>query len=216
MTRRLRGYPPIAWAVHRERCESGRIGTLGKRVKGNLPWVRIPPSPPENLRSRHPVGSKKQNDAYCVDIAKSSRRDIHSSIGTAAQFFAVNGPVKYTTAMYEPINIRTPSARNNENSVIRTSTETNSGIADPRISSPHRTTHGQPTRHRASEPHTTVGNIIPPAAPKSGSVSRTPPPRPIFELAPPRRRKTDEIRCPTPKIGNTATTAAVPTHENST
>ena len=23
-----------------------RIGTLGKRVKGNLPWVRIPPSPP--------------------------------------------------------------------------------------------------------------------------------------------------------------------------
>ena len=28
-----------------EECESGRIGTLGKRVKGDLPWVRIPPPP---------------------------------------------------------------------------------------------------------------------------------------------------------------------------
>ena len=28
-----------------EGCESGRIGTLGKRVWGNSPWVRIPPSP---------------------------------------------------------------------------------------------------------------------------------------------------------------------------
>ena len=33
-------------AATREGCESGRIGTLGKRVKGNLPWVRIPPPPP--------------------------------------------------------------------------------------------------------------------------------------------------------------------------
>ena len=29
----------------REGCESGRIGTLGKRVRGNLPWVRIPLPP---------------------------------------------------------------------------------------------------------------------------------------------------------------------------
>src|SRR5829696_6536505 len=29
----------------REGCESGRIGTLGKRVWGNPPWVRIPPPP---------------------------------------------------------------------------------------------------------------------------------------------------------------------------
>src|SRR3978361_673442 len=28
-----------------EGCESGRIGTLGKRVWGNSPWVRIPPPP---------------------------------------------------------------------------------------------------------------------------------------------------------------------------
>jgi hypothetical protein len=30
-----------------EECESGRIGTIGNRVKGNLPWVQIPPPPPE-------------------------------------------------------------------------------------------------------------------------------------------------------------------------
>ena len=29
-----------------EGCESGRIGTLGKRVWGNPPWVRIPLPPP--------------------------------------------------------------------------------------------------------------------------------------------------------------------------
>ena len=38
----------------REGCESGRIGTLGKRVWGNPPWVRIPPPPrlprPRTLR----------------------------------------------------------------------------------------------------------------------------------------------------------------------
>src|SRR5262249_52775450 len=28
-----------------EGCESGRIGTLGKRVWGNSPWVRIPLPP---------------------------------------------------------------------------------------------------------------------------------------------------------------------------
>jgi hypothetical protein len=34
----------------REECESGRIGTIGNRVKGNLPWVQIPPPPPEMCR----------------------------------------------------------------------------------------------------------------------------------------------------------------------
>ena len=33
-------------AAPREGCESGRIGTLGKRVRGNPPWVRIPLPPP--------------------------------------------------------------------------------------------------------------------------------------------------------------------------
>ena len=35
-----------------EGCESGRIGTLGKRVWGNSPWVRIP-LPPPNRRDVH-------------------------------------------------------------------------------------------------------------------------------------------------------------------
>ncbi len=33
-----------------EGCESGRIGTLGKRVWGNSPWVRIPLPPPGRCR----------------------------------------------------------------------------------------------------------------------------------------------------------------------
>src|SRR3954469_21973415 len=33
----------------RERCPSGRRRTLGKRVYGNVSWVRIPPSPPTLL-----------------------------------------------------------------------------------------------------------------------------------------------------------------------
>jgi hypothetical protein len=36
-----------------EGCESGRIGTLGKRVWGNSPWVRIP-LPPPTRRCAHP------------------------------------------------------------------------------------------------------------------------------------------------------------------
>src|SRR5665213_426066 len=32
-----------------EECESGRIGTIGNRVKGNLPWVQIPPPPPRGV-----------------------------------------------------------------------------------------------------------------------------------------------------------------------
>ena len=35
----------------REGCESGRIGTLGKRVWGNSPWVRIPLPPLGRRRS---------------------------------------------------------------------------------------------------------------------------------------------------------------------
>jgi tRNA(adenine34) deaminase len=41
-----------------EGCESGRIGTLGKRVWGNPPWVRIPP-PPLSLDRR--IGSASRN-----------------------------------------------------------------------------------------------------------------------------------------------------------
>ena len=37
-------------ASTREGCESGRIGTLGKRVWGNPPWVRIPLPPLRSAR----------------------------------------------------------------------------------------------------------------------------------------------------------------------
>jgi hypothetical protein len=37
--------PSPSIAIFREGCESGRIGTLGKRVRGNPPWVRIPLPP---------------------------------------------------------------------------------------------------------------------------------------------------------------------------
>jgi len=36
--------------AHRERCESGRIGSTGNAVAHPGPWVRIPPSPPERPR----------------------------------------------------------------------------------------------------------------------------------------------------------------------
>ena len=42
-----------------EGCESGRIGTLGKRVKGNLPWVRIPLPPP--CRCHSPTTRSRQH-----------------------------------------------------------------------------------------------------------------------------------------------------------
>ncbi len=47
--------PPLSTRIgsistSREGCESGRIGTPGERVRGNLPWVRIP-LPPHRHRS---------------------------------------------------------------------------------------------------------------------------------------------------------------------
>ena len=59
---------PRGFGALGEECESGRIGTLGKRVWGNPPWVRIPPPPldpalfgwpatsPSSLPDHHPPG----------------------------------------------------------------------------------------------------------------------------------------------------------------
>ena len=52
--------------VRQEGCESGRIGTLGKRVWGDSPWVRIPLPPP-----RGPGWSITVRD-HCVDQDLSS------------------------------------------------------------------------------------------------------------------------------------------------
>jgi hypothetical protein len=49
-----------------EECESGRIGTLGKRVWGNSPWVRIPP-PPQKCCGLH--------NALLVPTAEHQRRE---------------------------------------------------------------------------------------------------------------------------------------------
>jgi hypothetical protein len=42
-----------------EGCESGRIGTLGKRVWGNSPWVRIPLPPPARCHNHKVCASHK-------------------------------------------------------------------------------------------------------------------------------------------------------------
>ncbi|SEH80327.1 hypothetical protein BAZSYMA_ACONTIG04706_0 [Bathymodiolus azoricus thioautotrophic gill symbiont] len=39
----------FAWKQFLERCQSGLICSLGKRVYGNVPRVRIPLSPPNLL-----------------------------------------------------------------------------------------------------------------------------------------------------------------------
>ncbi len=53
--RRVAGAPQVPSRLRRsperrEGCESGRIGTLGKRVWGNSPWVRIPLPPLRRYR----------------------------------------------------------------------------------------------------------------------------------------------------------------------
>ena len=50
-----------------EGCESGRIGTLGKRVWGNSPWVRIPLPPPRGVlpgRRAFCAASRRRDDTY--------------------------------------------------------------------------------------------------------------------------------------------------------
>src|SRR5438477_9493009 len=50
MRRSAEGVLPLATKImSRERWPSGRRRTLGKRVYGNVSWVRIPPSPPVML-----------------------------------------------------------------------------------------------------------------------------------------------------------------------
>ena len=51
----------------REGCESGRIGTLGKRVWGNSPWVRIPLPPPLAVcagQSRSATAARGRRDTH--------------------------------------------------------------------------------------------------------------------------------------------------------
>ena len=71
LARRLAGYPlpprsPVR-STAPEGCESGRIGTLGKRVWGNSPWVRIPLPPPRAVlpgQSGSSTGSREWRDTH--------------------------------------------------------------------------------------------------------------------------------------------------------
>ena len=84
---RASGSPPVKSPVL-EGCESGRIGTLGKRVWGNSPWVRIP-LPPLGLvhwspRPRHDGASASALSAARVwGIPSSAATFIMSNTLTA-------------------------------------------------------------------------------------------------------------------------------------
>jgi hypothetical protein len=55
-------------AVPREGCESGRIGTLGKRVWGNPPWVRIPlPPRRREIDKASPRRSRLESQTFLLD-----------------------------------------------------------------------------------------------------------------------------------------------------
>ena len=56
-----------------EGCESGRIGTLGKRVWGNSPWVRIP-LPPRNRPHTLPIVDRERVDEL-MGVALDEARD---------------------------------------------------------------------------------------------------------------------------------------------
>ena len=68
-----------------ERCPSGRRSTLGKRVYGNVPRVRIPPSPPflivlqfdsrvlHNKGSRTPPGPEGSNGSDFLYVLQGAR-----------------------------------------------------------------------------------------------------------------------------------------------
>ena len=78
-----------------EECESGRIGTLGKRVWGNSPWVRIPPPPPKSVSS--PVVSPTAADSPASNVVSvPALLDLHALMGVAldeARAAAANGDV---------------------------------------------------------------------------------------------------------------------------
>ena len=78
-----------------ERCPSGRRSTLGKRVCGNVPWVRIPPSPPfalqydsrvlRNLGSRTPPGPEGSNGSESLDVPRGCPAIIFFTPGVSRQ-----------------------------------------------------------------------------------------------------------------------------------
>jgi hypothetical protein len=62
-------------AEFEEECESGRIGTIGNRVKGNLPWVQIPPPPPRPITRQVP-DQRHQPATGRVRLLRTKRRDV--------------------------------------------------------------------------------------------------------------------------------------------
>jgi hypothetical protein len=72
LSRRYRRYKGVATAINRHQnrrlasdgCQSGRLGTPGKRVYRKVPRVRIPPHPPDfalfpgRAKAEHPADAE--------------------------------------------------------------------------------------------------------------------------------------------------------------
>jgi hypothetical protein len=80
--RRFRHYKGVARTINRHQtrrlvsdgCQSGRLGTPGKRVYRKVPRVRIPPHPPIDSSSNSSSSSSSNGNSRIKPPARSSQR----------------------------------------------------------------------------------------------------------------------------------------------